>query len=159
MISCTWVEAIPTRTDDANVVLSFVRNNIICRFGSARTIVSDQGSYFCNKRMIRLMKKYGIIYKVATAYHPQTNGQAEVSNREIKCILKNVVKPHKKYWISKLVAALWAYQTAYKMPIGMRPFRLVYWKACHLPAKIEHKVYWAVKECNTGFGVGFERKL
>ncbi|XP_057739952.1 uncharacterized protein LOC130957073 [Arachis stenosperma] len=105
------------------------------------------------------MKKYGIIHKVATAYHPQTNGQAEVSNREIKRILEKVVKPHRKDWSSKLSDALWAYQMAYKMPIGMSPFRLVYGKACHLPVEIEHKAYWAIKECNTGFGVGVERKL
>ncbi|XP_016168312.1 uncharacterized protein LOC107610832 [Arachis ipaensis] len=109
--------------------------------------------------MTGLMKKYDIIHKVATAYHPQTNGQAEVSNQEIKRILKKVVKPHRKDWSSKLGDALWAYQTAYKTLIGMSPFRLVYGKACHLPMEIEHKAYCAVKECNTGFGVGVERKL
>ncbi|XP_016168757.1 uncharacterized protein LOC107611332 [Arachis ipaensis] len=143
----------------ANVVLSFVRNNIICRFRSPRAIVSDQGSHFYNKKMARLMKKYGIIHKVATAYHPQINGQAEVSNWELKRILKKVVKPHRKDWSSKLGDALWAYQTAYKTPIGMSPFWLVYGKACHLPVEIEHKAYWTVKELNTGFGVGVERKL
>ncbi|XP_057745117.1 uncharacterized protein LOC130962986 [Arachis stenosperma] len=109
--------------------------------------------------MAGLLKKYGIIHKVVTAYHPQTNGQAEVSNQEIKRILEKVVKPHWKDWSSKLGDAFWAYRTAYKMPIGMSPFRLVYGKACHLPVEIEHKAYWAVKECNTGFGVGVKRKL
>ncbi|XP_016206666.1 uncharacterized protein LOC107647052 [Arachis ipaensis] len=154
-----WVEAIPTRTDDANIVLYFVQNNIICPFRSPRAIVNDQGSHFCNKRMAGLMKKYGIIHKVATAYRPQTNDQAEVSNREIKHVLEKVLKPHRKDWSSKLGDALWAYRTAYKMPIGMSPFRLVYEKACHLPVKIEHKAYLAVKELNIGFGVGVERKL
>ncbi|XP_057719687.1 uncharacterized protein LOC130934114 [Arachis stenosperma] len=153
-----WMEAIPIQTDDANVVFSFGQNNIICCFGSPRAIVSDQGSHFCNKRMTGLMKKYGIIHKVATAYHHQTNGQAEVSNREIKCILEITVKPHRKDWSAKLTDALWAYRTAYKMPIGMSLFRLVYGKACHLPVEIEHKAYWAVKECNSSLG-GIERKL
>ncbi|XP_072073996.1 uncharacterized protein [Arachis hypogaea] len=103
------LSAIPTRTDEDNVVLSFVRNNIICRFGSPRAIVSDQGSHFCNRRMEGLMKKYSIMHKVATAYHPQTNGQAEVSNREIKCILERIVKPNRKDWSAKLTDALWAY--------------------------------------------------
>ncbi|XP_016167839.1 uncharacterized protein LOC107610283 [Arachis ipaensis] len=110
--------------------------------------------------MTGLLKKHSIIHKVVTAYHLQTNGQAEVSNREIKRILEKVVKPHRKDWSSRLGDALWAYRTAYKTPIGMGPFRLVYGKACHLPVKVEHKAYWAVKECNSGLGgAGIERKL
>ncbi|XP_072076664.1 uncharacterized protein [Arachis hypogaea] len=106
------------------------------------------------------MRKYGIMHKVATAYHPQTNGQAKVSNWEIKCILERIVKPNRKDWSAKLTNALWAYRTAYKTPIGMSPFRLVYGKACHLLVEIEHKAYWAIKECNSSLGGdGVERKL
>ncbi|XP_061351130.1 uncharacterized protein LOC133296198 [Gastrolobium bilobum] len=83
-----WVEAKATRTDDSVVDVDFVRSNIFCRFDIPRAIISDQGSHFCNRSMFGLMKKYGVIHKVATAYHPQTNGQAEVSNREVKPIFQ-----------------------------------------------------------------------
>ena len=76
-----------TRTNDSVVVVDFVKSHILCRFGIPRAIISDQGSHFCNWSMSALLQKYGVIHKVSTAYHPQTNGQTEVLNKEIKQIL------------------------------------------------------------------------
>ncbi|CAA7394570.1 unnamed protein product [Spirodela intermedia] len=97
-----WVEAIPTRTNDHKIVMKFVQKNIFSRFGCPRVIISDARTYFTNKHFRELLKKNGIHHIVATPYHPQTNGQAEVANREIQRILRKIVKPDRKDWPTKL---------------------------------------------------------
>ena len=87
-------------------------------------------------------------HKVATPYHPQTSGQVEVSNRQIKAILEKTVSISRKDWSTKLDDAFWAYRTAYKTPIGMTPFKLIYGKSCHLPVELKHKAYWAIRNLN-----------
>nr|GEZ45189.1 DNA-directed DNA polymerase [Tanacetum cinerariifolium] len=96
----------------------------------------------------RVMQKFGVTHSLATPYHPQNNGQVEVSNRGLKHILEREVGENLASWSDKLDDDLWAFQTAYKTPIGCTPYKLVYGKACHLPVELEHKVYWALKHAN-----------
>ncbi|GKA76653.1 putative nucleotidyltransferase, ribonuclease H [Tanacetum coccineum] len=142
-----WVEAQALPTNDARVVIRFLRR-LFARFGVPKALISDRGTHFCNSQLEKALQKYGVTHRLSTAYHPQTNRQTEVTNRAIKRILERSVGYNPKNWSEKLDDALWAFRTAYKTPTGCTPFRLVYGKACHLPVEIEHKAYWALKQCN-----------
>nr|GEZ24692.1 reverse transcriptase domain-containing protein [Tanacetum cinerariifolium] len=122
-------------------------------FGSPRAIISDCGTHFCNDQFAKVMLKYGVTHRLSIAYHPQTSGQVEVSNRGLKRILERTIGENRASWSDKLDDALWAFRTAYKTPIGCSPYKLVYGKACHLSIELEHKAYWALKHANFDLSV------
>ena len=155
-----WVEAVATRTNNHKVVVKFIQENIFSRFGMPRAVISDRGSHFCNRPVSNLMRKYGVVHKVSTSYHPQTNGQVELANREIKRILEKTINPNRKDWSQRVPDALWAYRIVYKTILGMSPYRLVYEKSYHLPVEMEHRAYWAIRSCNANIDeAGLHRKL
>jgi transposase InsO family protein len=93
-----WIEAIASPTNDTRVVTRLFKNIIFPRFGVPRIVVSDGGSHFISRIFEKLLFKYGVKHRVATPYHPQTSGQVEVSNREIKQILEKTVATSRKDW-------------------------------------------------------------
>ncbi|GJY09516.1 reverse transcriptase domain-containing protein [Tanacetum coccineum] len=153
------VEAKALPTNDARVVVKFLKS-LFARFGTPRAIISDRGTHFCNDKFAKVMSKYGVTHRLATAYHPQTSGQVEVSNRGLKRILERTVGENRASWSDKLDDALWAFRTAFKTPIGCTPYKLVYGKSCHLPIELEHRAYWALKHANFDLKTaGDHRKL
>nr|GFA57512.1 reverse transcriptase domain-containing protein [Tanacetum cinerariifolium] len=154
-----WVEAKALLTNDARVVLKFLKS-LFSQFGTPKAIISDRGTHFCNDQFAKVMSKYGVTHRLSTAYHPQTSGQVEVTNRGLKRILERTVGENRALWTDKLDDALWAFRTAFKTPIGCIPYRLVYGKSCHLPLELEHKAYWDLKHANFDLKtLGDHRKL
>ncbi|GKE92877.1 reverse transcriptase domain-containing protein [Tanacetum coccineum] len=91
-----WVEAKALPTNDARVVVKFFKS-LFARFGTPRAIISDRGTHFCNDQFAKVMSKYGVTHRLATAYHPQTSGQVEVSNRSLKRILERTALKHANF--------------------------------------------------------------
>ena len=89
------MEAIACPRNDANTVVGLQRN-ILSRYGAPRTIISDEGSHFPNKLFAKLMSSYGVKHVMGLAYHPQSNGQAEISHREIKNIFEKTISISRK---------------------------------------------------------------
>lgn len=102
-----WVKAVALPENNEKSVTGFHKKNIFSRFGKPKAIISDDDYYFCNKVLCALLTKYGVKqHKVVTHYHPQTSGQVEVDNREIKAILEKIMNANKIDWERKLDDAL-----------------------------------------------------
>jgi transposase InsO family protein len=112
-----WVEAIPTKSADGETLLKMLKDVIFPRFVVPRYLMTHGGSHFIPGGFRKTLARYDVNHRIALAYHPQTNGQVELSNREIKSILQKTVNKSRKNWASKLNDALWAYRTAYKNPM------------------------------------------
>ncbi|GJW62304.1 reverse transcriptase domain-containing protein [Tanacetum coccineum] len=110
-------------------VLITFLKKLFCRFGMPKALISDTGTRFCNKIMEKPMKRYGVNH-----HNPAI-------------------------WSRKLDDALWAFRTAYKTPTGNTPYKLIYGKNCHLPFEIEHRAYWARKNCNPDLIVVGEKRM
>ena len=73
--------------------------------------------------------------------------------------MQKTVNRSRKNWSKKLDDALWAYRTAYKNPMDMSPYKMVYGKGCHLPLELDRKAFWAIKELNYDFKRAGEKRL
>jgi len=121
-----WIEAIPTRQANDSVIIGFLENNILSRFGCPQKIITDNAAAFKSRKMINFCNKYHITLGHSTAYYPQGNRLAESSNKSLISIIKKLLEENKKNWHKKLTNALWADRFTTKKSIGTSPYELVY---------------------------------
>ncbi|GJY52261.1 reverse transcriptase domain-containing protein [Tanacetum coccineum] len=95
-----WVEAQALPKNDACIVVKFLRS-LFARFGVPKALISDRGTHFCNSQLEKALQRYDVTHKLSTAYHPQSNGQTEVTNRAIKRILERSVGYNPKEFTKK----------------------------------------------------------
>ena len=96
-----WVEAIPTKKATDAIVMDFLENRIITRFGVPARIITDNGTCLVSSKMSSFCFKYGIVLSHSSNYYPQGNGLAESSNKNLMTIIKKTIGDNKKAWDSK----------------------------------------------------------
>ncbi|GJR85146.1 reverse transcriptase domain-containing protein [Tanacetum coccineum] len=102
-----WVEVKALPINDARVVVKFLKS-LFTRFGTPRAIISDRGTHFCNDQFAKVMSKYGVTHRLATAYHPQMSGQVKtpIGCTPYKLVYRKschlpIELEHKAYWALK----------------------------------------------------------
>lgn len=143
-----WVKLVVLPINDSNGVVNFLKKNILTQFGTPHPIISDGGSYFFNRNLGSLLRKYRMKHQVVTSNHPQTNGQVGVSKRELKSIPTKMINGNQTYCSMKLDDVFWVFHTTYNTSIGISLYQLMFGKTCHLQVDLEHQALWALKKLN-----------
>ncbi|KAD5960505.1 hypothetical protein E3N88_11977 [Mikania micrantha] len=132
-----WIEAEAFVQVREKEVISFIKRNILTRFGIPAEITCDNGSQFIGKRNTNFCESWGIKMITSTPVHPQANGQAESSNKIIIHNLKKKLGSKKGKWAEELPFVLWADRTTTKNATDQTPFSLVYGSEAVLPTEMD----------------------
>jgi len=117
-----WAKTKAIKAGTEDKVAEFLRENIFYKFGYPGELVTNQGSQFTSNLIEDLLTHHKIKHRTSTPYHPQANGQVEVTNRALEGILTKVVSSSRKDWADHLVEATWAYNTTWKTTTGFTPY-------------------------------------
>ncbi|XP_050222383.1 uncharacterized protein LOC126672476 [Mercurialis annua] len=131
-----WVEAEAVSTITESRVRSFVRKEIICRFGIPRIIITENGKQSDSKNFRDFCTEKGIDLRFTKVTHPQSNVMTEVTNRTIVNGLKKRLDEAKGRWADELHSVLWSYRTMPKAGTGRTPYSLTYGCEAMVPIEI-----------------------
>ncbi|XP_012851555.1 PREDICTED: uncharacterized protein K02A2.6-like [Erythranthe guttata] len=131
-----WAEAESVISITEASVLKFLWENICCRYGIPRILISDNGTQFNGSKVPAWCAEMGVQQRFCSVAHPQANGQVEVTNRIIVSGIKKRLEEAKGSWTEELASVLWAYRTTFKSATGESPFSLVYGMEAVLPIEV-----------------------
>nr|CAN79683.1 hypothetical protein VITISV_011289 [Vitis vinifera] len=151
-----WVEAEAYASIKDKDVTKFVWKNIICRFGIPQTIIADNGPQFDSIAFRNFCSELNIRNSYSTPRYPQSNGQAEATNKTLITALKKRLEQAKGKWVEELPGVLWAYQTTPRRPTGNTPFALAYGMDAVIPTEIGLPTIWTdvAKQSNANMELG-----
>ena len=110
--------AIPTRQATDTVIIDFLLNHILSRFGCPKRLITNNAQTFSSSRLVKFCNDYNIILSHSTAYYPQGNGLAESSNKSLIRTIKKLLQENKRAWNAKLVFTLWAKRVSMKKSVA-----------------------------------------
>uniref|UniRef100_A0A2N9HLQ7 Integrase catalytic domain-containing protein n=1 Tax=Fagus sylvatica TaxID=28930 RepID=A0A2N9HLQ7_FAGSY len=131
-----WVEAEPLANIRDKDSIKFVWKNIITKFGIPKTIISDNGTQFTSKPFMKYCSELGIRNVYNSPAYPQSNGQAEASNKTVLDGIKKRLEDAKGRWVEELPNVLWTFRTTPRRSTGETPFSLAYGLEAVIPLEI-----------------------
>ena len=134
-----WSEAAALPDKRAKSVAQFLYS-VVCRLGCMDSLISDQGCEFVNKVIDNLMDRFQTDHRIASAYHPQSNGQRERDNRTLKAALIKLVNDQANDWDQYIPDILFAYHTSIHALMKCTPFEVMYGRTAKLPIDL-NEVY------------------
>ncbi|KII60797.1 Retrovirus-related Pol polyprotein [Thelohanellus kitauei] len=131
-----WIEAAAIPDISAETAARVLFTQVVSRFGVPKTILTDQGTAFESKLFTHLCQHLGIEKLRSTAYHPETNGLVERSNKSIKELLRIAVQKDPSDWDMNLDTCLFALRTACNASTGLPPSKIVFGSETQLPKNL-----------------------
>jgi len=132
-----WPEAKAVKEATAKETAQFLYETIICQHGTPSIILSDRGSHFVNETIKLMKEEIGFRHKLASAYHPQTNGLTERFNGTLCRALAKSLQNNETNWDQLLPSILFAYRTLKQESTQQTPFYLVHGREAQLPIDLE----------------------
>ncbi|XP_059067528.1 uncharacterized protein LOC131858335 [Cryptomeria japonica] len=131
-----WSEVVPLRNSSESEVLAFLED-LACRYGSPKTIISDNACTFTGSRITQFTLDKGIYLKTSSNYYPRGNGLVESTNKNLIRLIKRIGSKYKKEWHHHLRSALWADRITPKQILKNSPYKMVYGKDALFPTSLE----------------------